>query len=261
MPSYNEETKNLFWILGNEARFQIIMQLVNNLDGLSISKIAKNLDTVIPNINKSVDILRRYGIIQKDGNNICHLTSFGKRVTTHIGFFNFISKNKDCFDNHDIGDLPVEFAQRMAVFAESERIQGVPLISAKEKEMLCNSKEYMNSILYEAKFDTDFLSTMKKKLDEGVKIMTVYGKNSIIHPDSKKIFKNAGLGPYVINGQMSKKDKNFNIQVSVVVTDNEALVMFPNINGKVDTTEAFYGNSKELQIWCEQYFQYCWDAE
>jgi len=261
MTLYREETKNLFWILGNETRFQIIMQLVNNLDGLSISKIAKNLETTIPNINKSADLLRRYNIIQKDGNNVCHLTSFGKRVTTHIGFFNFISESKDYFDNHDIGNLPGEFAQRMTVFADSERIQGVPLISAKEKEMLCNSKEYMHSILYEAKFDTDLLSTMKKKLDEGIKIMTVYGKNSIIHPDSKKIFKDAGLGQYVINGQMSRKDKNFNIQVSVVVTDNESLVMFPNTNGKVDTTEAFYGRSKELQIWCEQYFQYCLDTE
>ena len=261
MTSYNERAKNLFWLLGNESRFKIVIQLVNNSDGLSISKIAKNLETAIPNINKSVDLLRQYDILQKDGNNICHLTSYGRQVTTHIGFFNFITENNDYFNGHDAGVLPVEFAQRMAVFAESERIQGVPMISAKEKEMLSNSKQYMHNILYEAKFDTDFLVTMKMKLEEGIRINTIYGKNSIVHPDNKELLKKIGFGKYLVNGQMEKKDKNFDIKVSVVVTDSEALIMFPSVNGKVDTTEAFYGKTKNLQAWCEQYFQYCWSLE
>jgi predicted transcriptional regulator len=260
MTSYNEETKNLFWILGNETRFQIIMQLVNNSEGLSISKIAKNLDTTIPNIGRSVESLRAYNFLQKDGNSICHLTSFGKQATAHIAFFNFICDNKDYFEEHNTENLPLEFIQRMGVFAECEKIEGIPLIIAKEEEMLAGTKTYMHSILFEAKFNKDFLLTMKKKLHEGIEIMTIYGKNSKKRPKSDKILKDLGLRQYLTNGQMSQKNYNVNIQVSIVVTDNEALVMFPNLKGKTDTTEAFYGDSKEFQIWCEQCFQHFWNS-
>ena len=49
------------------------------------------------------------------------------------------------------------------------------------------------------------------------------------------------------------------IRTILVANENEAMVMFPSIDGQFDMRDAFYGTDPDFIEWCEDYFEDCWN--
>ena len=49
----------------------------------------------------------------------------------------------------------------------------------------------------------------------------------------------------------------YNVQTVVVLNEKEACVSFPDLKGKSDITQMFYGTDPEFREWCLDFFRYC----
>ena len=52
-----------------------------------------------------------------------------------------------------------------------------------------------------------------------------------------------------------KKD----VRVTVLVTDKESTVFFPNDKGIPDLSMMFHGSNPKFHEWCYGYFDWCWN--
>jgi predicted transcriptional regulator len=48
------------------------------------------------------------------------------------------------------------------------------------------------------------------------------------------------------------------VSIFMVYNENEATVQFEGLDGKIDTSFAFYGTNKKFLEWCSDFFEYRW---
>ena len=257
---YSESLKNIFFILGNEYRLKIIDTLFNK-KRLTMTKLAIELGTELSTIQNYVEYLLQNEIIEKDPKGNYKLTNLTELLVKQIPSFTFLINNQEYFKEHDFGDLPIHFINRISDLSNSTIIRGYPLIHEKICEMYENCTEYIFNILHEVDYSKNILDLLESKLkkDDRFVTKTIFSQYPIIPEKYKKIIENYNFSHYKLNNQIQQKAIN-EVKISLILTDKESILMFPRIEKfAADTTTILYSNDKNFHKWSFDYFIELWN--
>lgn len=241
-----------FFQISSEQRLSMILKLSEN--PLKLSELAKSLNATVPEVRRNLERLTKAGQITKNSDGKFTVTTYGTAIINVIPLVNFLSKNRDFFQDHSFGDLPQKFISRAGAFSQCQYIKGVTRVMEHWKEIVNNSNEYIFGIVYEE--PADLIEPIVKKAQKGVIVNSIFSKSAITPKDRKKILEKLKVN--VTKNKNIERKIIKNVKLIVTLNEKEAAVNFPFLNGEVDMSKMFYGNDPAFHEWCLDYFRYCW---
>ena len=250
-----EATAKEFLELASEQRLAILSNLYDKNSKIAIQ--AKDLGATVPEVFRNFERMAKANLITKNPEGDYSITTYGKLVYEHMSSIRFMTENKKYFQNHTFGDLPTKFLQRIGALEGGKQIKGFVNLMEYWKDIYKNADKYIFNILYEVPFNKELVEPLVKKLQGGVKLCSILSDNAIMSKDRKDVHHKLGLKKLIEQGMIERKIKE-NVSVVLILNEKQACVAFPTKNGDVDLSDGYYGESKEFQEWCRDYFDYCW---
>jgi predicted transcriptional regulator len=251
-----EKIADDFLELASQQRLGILLRLLDKKSKVSV--IAKDLDATVPEVYRNFERLVKADLIVKNADGDYSITTYGKTICGQIHSLAFLSQNKKYFKNHDFGDLPQKFIQRIGALEKGQHIKGFVKVLEQWKNIYKNSNEYIYNILFEVPYESELLETLVKKVSKGVKVNSIFSESAIIPKDRKQTLEKFGFKKLIEQGLIERKMRE-NVQVTVILNEKDACVTFPEIDGEIDMSEMFYSDDPVFHEWCLDYFKYCWD--
>jgi len=242
-----------FLELASEQRLNILFGLREKKS--KITTMAKELDATVQEVHRNFERLADAGLVAKDNEGYYNLTTYGKTICTQIPDLVFVSKYRKYFEDHDFGDMPQKFIQRIGALASGQYVKGFAKVLEQWKTIFKNADEFIYGILSEEPLD--LIEPILSKARKGVKINSIFSESAVIPKGRKEFVDKIGLKKLIENGLVERKMRK-DVKVVVVLNEKEACVMFSTIDGEADVGEMFYSNDSLFHEWCLDYFRYCW---
>ena len=253
MKDHYENTAEDFLELASEQRLRILFRLLAKRS--KVTELAKELDTTKQEIHRNFERLVKAELIHKDSDGYYDLTVYGNTICSQVPDFVFVSQNKKYFKNHNFGDIPIKFVQRIGALAMSQHVKGFSNVLEQWKSIYKNADQYVYEILSEVPLDT--IKPIVERMRKGIKFQYILSGSTIVPKGRKELLEKLGFKKFIEKGIVERKMKN-SVQVSVILNEKEAMIMFPNIDGEPDMGDVFYSRDSLFHEWCLDYFRYCW---
>jgi len=247
-------TEKTFFELASEQRLAIVFQL--NQKKAKISQIAKELGITMQEAHRNVNRLQDAGLIEKDPEGVFSLTTFGNTIIKQIPTFNYLSKHKEYFSEHVLGELPIKFVMRLGALDKCEYVKGVVAILERWKNIYREANQYIYEIVPQVPIDLIEPAVTRVK-EKGVKYSYVFPKDVIIPKGRKDLLKKLGHSELLNKGAIERRMVE-NVQVAVILNEKNAAVLFPNQKGETDMNMIFFSSDSVFHEWCLDYFRYRW---
>lgn len=248
------DTEKTFFELASEQRLAIIFRL--NEKSAKISQLAKDLGITMQEAHRNVNRLQDAGLIEKDPEGIFSLTTFGNTIIKQIPTFNYLSKHKEYFSEHILGELPIKFIMRLGALDRCEFIKGVVAILERWKDIHRQGDQYVYEIVPQVPMDLIEPAVNRVK-EKGVKYSYVLPKNVIIPKGRKDLLKKLGHTELLNKGAIERRMVE-SVQVAVILNEKHAAVLFPTQKGETDMNMMFFSSDPVFHEWCLDYFRYRW---
>ncbi|HZC88949.1 MAG TPA: transcriptional regulator, partial [Nitrososphaera sp.] len=244
------DTEKTFFELASEQRLAIIFRL--NEKKAKISQLAKDLGITMQEAHRNVNRLQDAGLIEKDPEGIFSLTTFGNTIIKQIPTFNYLSKHKEYFSEHILGELPIKFIMRLGALDSCEFVKGVVAILERWKDIYRQADQYIYEIVPQVPIDLIEPAVMRVK-EKGIKYSYVLPKDVIIPKGRKDLLKKLGHNELLNKGAIERRMVE-NVQVAVILNEKQASVLFPNQKGETDMNMMFVSSDSVFHEWCLDYF-------
>lgn len=248
-----ENAADDFLELASEQRLNIIFKLL--LKKMKISNMAKELGATVQEVHRNFERLVAAGLIKKDKDGYFDLTTYGKTMCTQVPSLIFLSKNRKYFENHDFGDIPMKFIQRIGALAGGQQVKGFVKVLEQWKSIYKNADEYIYQIFTEVPLD--LIEPLLNRVKRGIKLNYIFSESVIVPKGRKDLLAKLGMKNLLDKGLIERKMKK-DVSVVVVLNEKEACVVFPTLDGAADMREMFYSKDPLFLEWCLDYFRYCW---
>ena len=241
--------------LSNDLRVSMLLGILKKGKG-KISDIAKKHSVPVQEVARNFKRMTESGLVIKNSEGEYKLTRVGELACYNVPSFIFISNYQKYFKFHNFGYIPIKFVQRLGALVDTELIHGTPKVLDRWKSIYDNASKKIYIISSEL-FDAEFVDMIIEKLNKNseLKISYIMSTDTIMPKQRKEDLIERGLhkliGEKKIQRNMLKK-----IRTTLVTNENEAMVMFPSIDGKSDIRDAFYGTDPHFIEWCEDYYEY-----
>ena len=255
-----DETEEIFSSLANSQRLAILYIISNN-NKKTLSSIAKELKITTQETHRNLNKLMNSNIIQKDFKGYFSLTVFGDMIIKNISAINFLSKHKRFFSEHDFHNIPIKFIQRIGALEKSDFISGFVAIIEYIKRMYQNCEKYIYSILPQVPLDL-IHTAIPIVRERGLKFKHILPIDALIPKISEEFLKNEGYSQLLHTGIIERRMIS-KTNLGIVLTEKQALVMFPLSKGNVDMNFIFCNNVSMdeglFHEWCLDYFIEIWN--
>lgn len=253
-------TEQTFIELASSQRLSILVKL--SLHSTRISNLAKDLNVTIQEVHRNVNRLVDAGLIHKGAEGIFSLTTFGETIIKQISTFYFLSRNKEYFSDHTLGQIPIKFVHRIGALSNCSYVSGLVAVIELWKQLYNDSDEYIYGML--PQIPLDLIETVVSKVKESqIKFKYILPQKAIVPKKRTELLKNSGFYELLKSGLIERRmiDK---VQVAVVLNEKQATVMFQNLKGEPDMNSTFFSKGKIIDNgssheWCLDYFRHCWE--
>lgn len=251
-----EKTAEDLLEIASEQRLRILFLLLEKK--LTISNMAKELDTTAPEIHRNITRMLKNKLVKKDNDSNFSLTVFGKVVCDLLPSFSFISNSRMFFESHDLGDLDIKFIQRLGSLQDHKKIKGFVKVLEKWTEIHDNSEKFIFNILSEVPYSKEIIEIVERKLKSGIKINSIFSESTVIPEEREEVYKKKNFRKFIIDGILERKMAK-KISIVTLLNEKEACVIFPSKSGESDLSEMFYSKDPQFHDWCLDYFNHIWD--
>lgn len=248
-----DETANYVLDLASPQRLSILFELLGK--NSTPTEMARKLEATKQEVHRNFTRLVESGLIEKNMDGKYSLTTFGEVVCTQVPTLVFFSQNRKYFEEHNLGDIPHKFKMRCGQLAGSQHIKGFSKVMERWKLIYKNSNEYIYEILSEVPLD--LIEPLVKQIKKGIKFNYIFSESIVIPQGRKTLLKKLGFDKLMEKGLVERKMKK-NVQTVLVLSEKEACVLFPNMDGESDLSEMFYSDDPMFHEWCLDYFRYSW---
>ena len=254
------QTEQTFIELASSQRLSILFKL--SLRNNKISNLAKDLNVTIQEIHRNINRLVDAGLVHKGAEGIFSLTTFGRTIIKQISTFHFLSRNKDYFSDHTLGDLSIKFIQRIGALNNCDYISGVVAVIELWKQLYNESNEYIYGLL--PQIPLELIETALSRVKErSLKFRYILPQKAIVPKKRTDLLRSSGFYELLKAGLVERKMIDV-IQVAVVLNEKQSTVMFKNSKGQIDMNSIFFSKDTStdnglFHEWCLDYFRYCWE--
>src|ERR671933_167860 len=254
-----EKTEETFIELASEQRLSILCSL--NEQDPKLLNLAKDLNVTMQEVHRNVNRLMDVGLIKKNAEGTFSLTTFGNTIIKQIPAYDFLSRNKEYFSDHNLGDIPMKFIHRIGALNNSDYVFGLVAVIERWKQLYSESSEYIYGMVPQIPLEL-IESVIPKIKNDGVQFNYILPQKAIVPKRRTQLLTQSGYYDLL---KMEKKvvDRRMvdRVQVAVVLNERQATVMFPVVKDKIaaDMNSMFYSRDDSLfHEWCLDYFRYCW---
>ena len=213
MENNYENAADDFLELASEQRLNIIFKLL--LKNTKLSNMAKELGATVQEVHRNFERLSDAGLIKKDKDGYYELTTYGKTICTQVPSLLFLSKNRKYFENHDFGDVPMKFIQRIGALAGGQQVKGFVKVLEQWKNIYKNADEFVYQIFTEVPLD--LIEPLLNRVKRGVKLNYIFSESVIVPKGRKELLAKLGMKNLLEKGLVERKMKK---DVSVVIVLN-----------------------------------------
>ena len=246
-----------FLELASEQRLEILSRLYE--ENQKVSTVAKEIEATVPEVFRNFERLAKAGLISKESDGSYSISTAGRLMCNQISLVRFLASNKRYLKTHGFSGLGDKFLQRIGALEGGEQVKGFVKVLEKWKEIYDNAESYIYNVLFEVPYTADFIEPIVKKVDQGVRVRSVFSNAAIIPSDRKKVIEKHGFRKLVEEGKVERRMKE-DVKTVVILNEKEACVMFPASDGSPDMSEGFYSKDQRFHEWCLDYFTHCWDS-
>ena len=132
-------------------RFSTLMKLRSK--PYRLSQLAEELNATMQETHRNISRLITSDLVTKGLQGDLVLTPYGESIVSLIPSYAFMFRNREYFNDHTFGDLPLKFVLRIGSLAECEVVNGVMAILQRWKYIFLNSNEYIKEIISEVPID------------------------------------------------------------------------------------------------------------
>ena len=254
-----DETEEIFSSLANSQRLAILYIISENKK--TLSSIAKELKITTQETHRNLNKLMNSNIIEKDFKGYFSLTVFGDMIIKNISAINFLSKHKRFFSEHNFHNIPIKFIQRIGALEKSDFLSGFVAVIEYIKRMYQNCEKYIYSILPQVPLDLIHTAIPIVK-ERGLKFKHILPIDALIPKKSEEFLENEGYSQLLHKGIIERRMVT-KTNLGIVLTEHQALVMFPLSKGLVDMNFIFCNNVSMdgglFHEWCLDYFIEIWN--
>jgi predicted transcriptional regulator len=236
-----EKLGDLLFELSSEERMTILSNL--SREPLKLSHLAQRQEMTVTETSRHLQRLSDAELILKDVEGLYKVTPYGRLVLSLIPSLGFVSENRAYFQEHDTSMLPPEFIARfgeLSIFTfEEDTISNL----VHHMKIFEESEEFCWSAANQ--FHLGSPPLVPESLKRGVEMRSILPTEVIPPP---------GFKPP--EGVQRRTLPGFNMVL--IVSDKEAVLGLPYLNGKMDHAQYFSTDPKFLK-WCRDLHLYYWD--
>lgn len=249
-----ETASNNFLELSSIQRLQILHKLQDKKS--KPAELVKEFDSTKQEVYRNFARLEDGHLIQKDIDGAFSLTEFGETICSQIPSIVFLSQNMDYFKTHNFGNMPKKFKMRIGQLADSENIRGLGNILETWKQICSKAEEFIYIATSEVILDLE--RNLLGRLKDNIPISYLLSSTCVLPQGRDQLHKEIKLDEYLQKGFIERRLRK-SVSTAVLVTEKEALISFPDIEGEPDLAKAFYGNNEDFHEWALDFFRYYWN--
>ena len=151
MEDIYENASENFLELSSHQRLQILFNLLEKKSRVSI--MAKKLEATNQEVHRNFMRLEDGGLISKDKDGNYGVTTYGRTMCSQVPALIFLSRNRKYFENHEFGEIPDKFIQRIGQLYSGEYVKGVTKVLENWKTIYKNAQTYIYKISSEVPLD------------------------------------------------------------------------------------------------------------
>ena len=248
------DSEEIFFELASQQRLSIIFGLYQKK--AKLSELSKDLGITMQEVHRNVNRLQDAGLIEKDSDGIFSLTTFGNTIIKQIPSFDFLSRHKEYFSEHTLGELPMKFVQRIGALNNCELVRGIVAILEFWKQIYRESESYIFEIIPQVPLDL-IEPILLNVRERGIRLCYIFPRDVIIPKGRTELLRRLRFDELYSTGRIGRRmvDK---VQVAVVINEKKASVLFPTQKGETDMNLMFYSEDQLFHDWCLDYFWFRW---
>lgn len=249
-----EETSAEFLELASEVRLKILFDLLEKPSRLTT--LSKRYNVSPQEIHRNFERMLNSNLVTKQENNFYSLTTFGKAVCTQIHSFSYLSQNKDYFKTHNFETLPSKFLRRIGDLNNSQKIVGVSKVLESWKKIYKSADDFIFNVLSETPLE--LMDLVVKRVKRGTKYRHIISENASIPKGRRSLLEKSGFYD-LLHSQKIERRMLKSVNISVILNEHSAGLMFPDYYGSPDLRTMFYSDDEYFREWCLDYFKHCWN--
>jgi predicted transcriptional regulator len=249
-----EEVNSLFFELAGDLRYSTLMKLRNR--SYRLSQLADELNATMQETHRNISRLVSSNLVTKGLEGELLLTPYGESIVSLIPGYAFMFQNREYFNDHTFGDLPLKFIRRIGSLAECEIVNGVMAILQRWKYIFLSSKEYIKEIISEV--PVDLIETLSSRIQDGVKFSYIFPRDPVVLKGRSEILERIGWRGLISKGLVERRMLD-TVKLVLIFNERQSCVAFPSLKGRPDLNLVYYGDNNEFHEWCEDYFEYQWN--
>jgi len=236
-----EKLGALLFELSSDERMMILDNL--SREALKLSHLAQRQDMTVTETSRHLQRLSDAELIIKDVEGLYKITPYGKLILSLLPSLGFVLENRRYFQEHDTSMLPPEFISRFGELSNFTFREDTISNLVHHMKILGESEEFCWTAANQ--FHLSAPPVIAEALKRGVELRTILPENVIPPP---------GFRP--AEGVQRRTLPGFNFVL--IVSDKEAVLGLPYLNGKMDHAQYFSTDPGFLK-WCRDLFLYYWD--
>ncbi|HZA42630.1 MAG TPA: transcriptional regulator [Nitrososphaeraceae archaeon] len=249
-----EEVNSLFFELAGDLRYSTLMKLRNR--SYRLSQLAEELNATMQETHRNISRLVSSNLVTKGLEGELLLTPYGESIVSLIPGYAFMFQNREYFNDHTFGDLPLKFIRSIGSLAECEIVNGVMAILQRWKYIFLSSKEYIKEIISEV--PVDLIETLGSRIQDGVKFSYIFPRDPVVPKGRSEILERIGWRGLISKGLVERRMLD-TVKLVLIFNERQSCVAFPSLKGRPDLNIVYYGDNNEFHEWCEDYFEYQWN--
>ena len=241
-----EGIEKLFFELSSENRLTILRELQTK--SLKMQEIAQRLDVTATEVFRQLQRMSEAFLVQRQPEGTFTITPYGRLVLHLSSSFEFLSKHRAYFLNHDIGGLPTQFVSRIGELAQTNLIMDTVESINKGVQVFLEAEHYAWGLSERGRKSEHVDLLMNERLQKGLQL-------KLLIPETYLSIALSETAPTIVKNVEVRGISE--IPVVIVVSEKEAIVCFQFIGGRIDYA-SFNGKDPAFLNWAKDLFLYYW---
>lgn len=239
-----ENLEKLFFELASENRLTILHIL--NTESLKMQEIANRLDVTATEVFRQLQRLSEVSLVERLSDGSFTITMYGRLVLHLSSSYDFVSRYRKYFLEHDIWTIPESFINRLGELSETILIMDTIESVSRSVKIFLEAEEYAWGISERGGVQDHLDPLVDKQIEEGLPFRLLVPETVLPEALSENPSKNIKIRGF--------KES----PVVLVLNEKEAMVFFKFKGGRQDYA-GFYGDDLVYMNWVRDLFNYYWD--
>jgi predicted transcriptional regulator len=232
----------LFYELASADRLAILRTLCDSQ--LKMQDVARKLDLTATEASRQLQRMGQAKLIERGPEGTYATTQLGRLLLTLSASIGMVYKHDDYFLTHNLMSIPLPFVNRIGELSQSTFVSDLNEDLARWEALVREAEDHIWVMTPQAM--KHLSQVMADRLLEGVKVRSIFCENI------KEAKANLPSGKNVERKLLQV------VPVIIIISEKEASVSFPQLDGNVDFP-SFFGNDPAFLKWANDLYLQYWE--